>query len=485
MANEYSNFNEQLQNISRRQEFAKMLQERGQGAKLGNTQFAGGRAVPNKGGAELNAVLSQLLGAYQGKKANKDENRVKAEQKEEMAQWMLDVNEIQDRKDNPLEEIQIDTSQFNQDRVSPDVMNRIGELNQTAGANNAAEAASTENAMMQHLLAGQDVGGLAEKYSTSKFDEMMAPPSYSTMSAGSTLYDDRTGEPKFTSPRTIGGTGVTGSLQEINAINAERQTQGLPPLSTEEYLQTRRTNAANLQTYRQYVADASARGETPMSEAQFAAQRAEETAGAKTTGSGEAQRKLDLPSAWASRSSQTQNFTRLSDAITELDNRDNLWRAVGKGKYLTIAAIPGNEGKDITAAITNIKSQVGFMVLQDMRNNSKTGGALGQVSELENILLQENLAALDTNQSPEAFRKSLKTIQKYLKEAQFRLDNVWALEYPGIDEYGRPAEDNYSPPAAPASTATSQSGQTVERVAPDGVTYIYDAETGQNLGPKQ
>ena len=72
---EYTDYNQQLQNISRRKEFAKMLQERGQNAKLGNTQMVSGRAVPNKGGAEMNAVLSQLLGAWQAKKIGKEDVR--------------------------------------------------------------------------------------------------------------------------------------------------------------------------------------------------------------------------------------------------------------------------------------------------------------------------------------------------------------------------------------------------------------------------
>ena len=45
--------------------------------------------------------------------------------------------------------------------------------------------------------------------------------------------------------------------------------------------------------------------------------------------------------------------------------------------------------------LTTLKANLGFDSLQKMRDNSKTGGALGQVSEMENKLLQAINGALN------------------------------------------------------------------------------------------
>ncbi len=243
--------------------------------------------------------------------------------------------------------------------------------------------------------------------------------------------------PDVVAPEPGQSGGVTGSLQELNAINADREQRGEEPMEPEVYLKERRRSSADMQAYSQYVIDSQRAGETPMSEQDFKLTREGGIAGAKTTGSGEAQRELDIPSAFALHNQTTQNFTRLGDAVTSLEGDDALWKAVGIAKSMAI--IPGQQGADIRARIMNIKSQVGFMVLQDMRNASKTGGALGQVSEKENELLQANLAALDENMSPEAFRASLRTIQDYLLQAQFRLDHAWKLTYPELDTFGNKA----------------------------------------------
>ena len=171
--------------------------------------------------------------------------------------------------------------------------------------------------------------------------------------------------------------GITGSIQELDRINADRERAGEEPRGAESYLSERRQNAAGMQAYNSYLGSLQ-EGQQPMSEQQYAAVRAGDIAGAKTTGTGMAQRQLDLPQAFSLHSQTTQNFARLTDAATTLKNNAAMWKAVGL--YQSLAAIPGQEGADVRAQIQNIKSQVGFMVLQDMRNASKTGGALGQVS---------------------------------------------------------------------------------------------------------
>ena len=248
--------------------------------------------------------------------------------------------------------------------------------------------------------------------------------------------------------------GMTGSLQELHAINTDREARGESPMQPELYLKDRRRSSADMQAYRQYVIDAQKAGVPPISENEGG------VAGSKTTGSGRAQRQLDRPQAQEMYSQTTHNLTRLSEDVTALANNDNLWKAVGLSK--SIALVPGQEGADIKAAIHNLKSQIGFMVLQNMRNASKTGGALGQVSEKENELLQDNLASLDTNQSPEAFKRGLARILDYLRESQSRADNAWKSAYPDLDYSGQANDqptDDFQSQWDAAPTATGPNGE--------------------------
>jgi hypothetical protein len=73
--------------------------------------------------------------------------------------------------------------------------------------------------------------------------------------------------------------------------------------------------------------------------------------------------------------------------------------------------IPGTSSKDLAANITTIKANLGFDRLQQMRDASPTGGALGQVAVQELVALESTVASLDQEQSPEQLEKNLKKIQ--------------------------------------------------------------------------
>lgn len=89
-------------------------------------------------------------------------------------------------------------------------------------------------------------------------------------------------------------------------------------------------------------------------------------------------------------------------------------------------AIPGTPAYDLSATVDTIKANIGFDKLQAMRDASPTGGALGQVSEMENRLLQATLGNLETSQSPAQFRENLQLVKEQINrivngsEEQFR-----------------------------------------------------------------
>lgn len=76
------------------------------------------------------------------------------------------------------------------------------------------------------------------------------------------------------------------------------------------------------------------------------------------------------------------------------------------------SVIPGSAETDLVNQINTIKALIGFDQLQQMRDASPTGGALGQVSERELGFLQSVAGSLNINQSSEQLRDNLQRIQK-------------------------------------------------------------------------
>lgn len=73
--------------------------------------------------------------------------------------------------------------------------------------------------------------------------------------------------------------------------------------------------------------------------------------------------------------------------------------------------VPGSEAVDLQENLLTIKANIGFNELAQMRKDSPTGGALGQVSDMENKALQAARASLEQKQSPGQLRNNLTKIK--------------------------------------------------------------------------
>lgn len=76
-----------------------------------------------------------------------------------------------------------------------------------------------------------------------------------------------------------------------------------------------------------------------------------------------------------------------------------------------LANVPGTKARSLQADIDTIKANLGFAELAKMREQSPTGGALGQVAVKELDFLQSTVANLDQLQDPESLRKALNEIK--------------------------------------------------------------------------
>jgi len=98
--------------------------------------------------------------------------------------------------------------------------------------------------------------------------------------------------------------------------------------------------------------------------------------------------------------------------INEVKDAKKLVSGFTAGAGGLLASVPLTNAKDLAARLTTIKANLGFDRLQQMRDASPTGGALGQVAVQELIALQSTIASLDQTQSPRQLKESLDKIEE-------------------------------------------------------------------------
>lgn len=100
----------------------------------------------------------------------------------------------------------------------------------------------------------------------------------------------------------------------------------------------------------------------------------------------------------------TQDIDR---ALSIIDQGTTFTTGIGGA---ALGGLPGTPAFNLNALIDTIKANVGFDKLQAMRDASPTGGALGQVSEFENRLLQATIGNLAISQNPQQLRDNLNRV---------------------------------------------------------------------------
>ena len=106
---------------------------------------------------------------------------------------------------------------------------------------------------------------------------------------------------------------------------------------------------------------------------------------------------------------------------TDMNPLDNV---TGFGTTVT-ENIGGTPAQDFLNLISTIVSSIGFDRLQKMRDDSPTGGALGQVSERELSQLNASLGSLENSQSPAQMRRNLQRVLRHYEAATAALENEY------------------------------------------------------------
>lgn len=99
--------------------------------------------------------------------------------------------------------------------------------------------------------------------------------------------------------------------------------------------------------------------------------------------------------------------TNIDDVLGILDDSRDNWIMGPTGWGAAAKWLPSTDARALDNSLTSVKSNLGFEKLQQMRENSPTGGALGQVSDFENKLLQSTFGTLDQFSDQDVFVKNL------------------------------------------------------------------------------
>lgn len=109
----------------------------------------------------------------------------------------------------------------------------------------------------------------------------------------------------------------------------------------------------------------------------------------------------------------------------------------GAGLSSAMSWLPGTDAANLDALVDTIGANIGFDRLQQMRDASPTGGALGAVTENELRLLQAVLASLRTSQSDEQFIENLNNLERTYTASMERIRQAYYEDFgeepPGFD----------------------------------------------------
>ena len=142
----------------------------------------------------------------------------------------------------------------------------------------------------------------------------------------------------------------------------------------------------------------------------------------------QAAREAGQPKAFSGLRDQARATDFVLDAIDKVLPKINGW-TTGLGSNL--AGIKGSAAHDVQADIDTIRANVGFDRLQQMRDSSPTGGALGQVSEQENKLLQSVMGSLDAGQSSSQLSSNLRGLATQLRAAKAQRERLYNDSFAG------------------------------------------------------
>mgnify|MGYP001359262178 CR=1 FL=1 len=144
-------------------------------------------------------------------------------------------------------------------------------------------------------------------------------------------------------------------------------------------------------------------------------------------------------------------LSKTRDKARELLNHEGLPRITGIMGALP--NIPGGKAADAEANLDQLKAMSSVQMINDLRQASKTGGAVGQVTEREWGYLQNAAARLQKTQGTPAFKQALEAYVADLDRVEKLITGAYTRQFGGEQGAAQP-----SAPAGSPSVGTVDGG---------------------------
>lgn len=152
---------------------------------------------------------------------------------------------------------------------------------------------------------------------------------------------------------------------------------------------------------------------------------AAQATGRKITTEDQTKTAIELPQALAGLDSTITKVDSVMDTVRRTKEQVTPKTTGFLGARL--GSIEGTDAFDLRANIKTIQANLGFDQLQRMREASKSGGALGQVSERELDLLISAVNSLDASQSDEQLRQNFDLVLKHYENYKLEIEKMKRL----------------------------------------------------------
>lgn len=146
---------------------------------------------------------------------------------------------------------------------------------------------------------------------------------------------------------------------------------------------------------------------------------------------------------------------------------DNLKKSKGMVSWDTTGIVgsvmknvAGSKAVNLGERLKTVKALIGFDALQQMRNNSPTGGALGAITEKELAFLQSVQGSLDQVQSEKQLDEQIDEIETSMKKLGAAQDAAFQVQYQGL----QPGQTRDQPRVAPGGKVSRFKGMSTEEL---------------------
>jgi len=213
-----------------------------------------------------------------------------------------------------------------------------------------------------------------------------------------------------------------------SAVNEFKYWQGLSKKEKEQFLRVKRSQQF-LDTGAGFVAPSGVdpTQTQPVATKELPPAQRPETKKAQKVAEITGKQIAEKPQATLATGTTIDNLKLMQQSVGEIRKHAGLPRVTGP----VFGRTPNLTGSATGAQslINKLRSQTFINALQSMRNASKTGGAVGQVSDAEGKRLENSMAALEQAQTTEDYKKQLNILEEQLQKSVQRIEQAYKDTY--------------------------------------------------------